>query len=313
MSLREVTDPSPAPNQALVEVRATSLNRGEVRGLAQRREGTVVGWDLAGVVREPAADGSGPPAGARVVGLLGDGGAWAQLAAVPTDLLAELPDEVSFEDASVLPIAGLTALHLLEVAGNVLDKRVLITGAAGGVGRIAIQLAHRAGARVTGVVRNEARGEGLRELGADELITELTPDGGKDWDVIFESVGGASLGAALQRVDRWGIVIAVRPLDPEPATFEVSSFYRTAGARLYAFQIFSEVGRDRPGAIDLRHLAEEIAAGRLDPGVSMVESWREYGLRDRGADGPPGRRQGSAAGRLTSRDSLAASPITPES
>ena len=91
LSLREVTDPSPAPNQALVEVRATSLNRGEVRGLAQRREGTVVGWDLAGVVREPAADGTGPLAGARVVGLLGDGGAWAQLAAVPTDGTPSFP------------------------------------------------------------------------------------------------------------------------------------------------------------------------------------------------------------------------------
>jgi NADPH2:quinone reductase len=290
LSLREVTDPSPAPNQALVEVRATSLNRGEVRGLAQRQEGTVVGWDLAGVVREPAADGSGPPSGARVVGLLGDGGAWAQLAAVPTELLAELPDEVSFEDAAVLPIAGLTALHLLEVAGNVLDKRLLITGAAGGVGRIAIQLAHRAGARVTGIVRNEARGEGLRELGADELITELTPDGGKDWDVIFESVGGASLGAALNRVASGGIVISFGASAPEPATFDVPGFYRRPAARLYAFMIFDELAATRTGAADLRLLAEEIAAGRLDPGVSVVESWREYGsvieaLMDRRVDG----------------------------
>jgi NADPH2:quinone reductase len=279
LSLREVTDPSPAPNQALVEVRATSLNRGEVRGLAQRQEGTVVGWDLAGVVREPAADGSGPPSGARVVGLLGDGGAWAQLAAVPTELLAELPDEVSFEDAAVLPIAGLTALHLLEVAGNVLDKRLLITGAAGGVGRIAIQLAHRAGARVTGIVRNEARGEGLRELGADELIT-----------VIFESVGGASLGAALNRVASGGIVISFGASAPEPATFDVPGFYRRPAARLYAFMIFDELAATRTGAADLRLLAEEIAAGRLDPGVSVVESWREYGsvieaLMDRRVDG----------------------------
>ena len=64
-----------------------------------------------------------------------------------------------------------------ELGGNLYGRRVLVTGAAGGVGRFAVQLASRAGAHVTGVVRDPSRGEGLRELGADELITESTPDG----------------------------------------------------------------------------------------------------------------------------------------
>jgi NADPH2:quinone reductase len=111
IALREVADPSPGPSEALVEIRATSLNRGEVRNLHRRPEGEVHGWDLAGVVREPAPDGRGPQRGARVVGLLGGGGAWAELAAVPIDRLGELPDEVSFEDAATLPVAGLTAVR----------------------------------------------------------------------------------------------------------------------------------------------------------------------------------------------------------
>ena len=82
--LAEVPDPTPAPGQAVVEVRAFSLNRGETRRLATMEPGTVTGWDLAGVVRDAAADGSGPPAGARVVGLV-DPGAWAERVAVSTE------------------------------------------------------------------------------------------------------------------------------------------------------------------------------------------------------------------------------------
>jgi NADPH2:quinone reductase len=275
LSLREVSDPSRLPNETLVEVRATSLNRGEVRYLDQRSDGEVPGWDVAGIVREPAADGSGPQAGARVVGLRG-GGAWAQLAAVPTHQIGELPDEVSFEDASVLPIAGLTALRMLRIAGDLLGERVLITGAAGGVGRLAVQLAHRGGAHVTGVVRDDSRAEGLPELGADELITTFDDSTEDRWDVILDGVGGASLGAALTHLNPGGITISFGASTPEPASFDVPGFYRLQpGARVYAFMIFDELESDRTGPADLQFLATEIAAGRLDPGVSLMSSWRE--------------------------------------
>src|SRR5579871_440141 len=126
--LREVPEPTPAPSEALIHVAAVSLNRGEVRRAMNAEAGWRPGWDLAGVVQRAAADGSGPPEGARVVGLM-QSGAWAQLAAVRTDWLAELPDEVSFEQAAALPVAGVTALRALELGGFVLGKRVLVTGA----------------------------------------------------------------------------------------------------------------------------------------------------------------------------------------
>jgi NADPH:quinone reductase len=275
LQLGEVDAPRPASGEALVAVRAVSLNRGEVRRLPQRQEGTVPGWDVAGVVRERAADGGGPAEGARVVGLVEEG-AWAELVAVRTDRLAELPAGVSFEAASTLPVAGLTALRALAVAGPLLGRSVLVTGAAGGVGRFAVQLAHRGGAHVTGVVAGPERGEGLAELGADELIYELTPQG-DPFEVILESVGGASLAAALDRVAPAGIVIAFGISSGEPTTFNVSGFYNKRGARLYGLRVFHELDRHHSGARDLRFLADEVAAGRLDPQVTLTASWREAG------------------------------------
>ena len=121
LELAETDDPVASAGETLVEVRAVSLNRGEARYLPRREAGTVHGWDVAGVVRRAAADGTGPGEGARVVGLVSEG-AWAELAAVPAHQMAELPDNVSFEDAATLPVAGLTAVRALAVAGSLMGR-----------------------------------------------------------------------------------------------------------------------------------------------------------------------------------------------
>jgi NADPH:quinone reductase len=273
VSLREAPDPQVGPGETLVEVRAVSLNRGEVRRLPARAEGTIPGWDVAGIVKRAGAD--GPQEGTRVVGLADEGG-WAELATVPTSRVAPLPDDVSFEAASTLPVAALTALRALEIPGPLLGRRVLITGASGGVGRFAIQLAHRAGAHVTGVIGSPERGAGLKELGADELITELTPEG-EHFDLILESVGGASLAAALSRVGWKGTVVAFGASSPEPTTFDISGFYNRGGPTLYGLRVFHELEFHGSGVRDLTFLVGELAAGRLDPQIGVTGSLWEPG------------------------------------
>ncbi len=273
VALTEVADPEPSPSQAVVAVHAFSLNRGELRRLQTMERGLVTGWDLAGVVETPAADGSGPPAGTRVVGMVNPG-AWAQRAVVPTDVLAPLPDAVSFAQAATLPIAGMTALLALQIGGTPIGQRVLVTGANGGVGRFAIQLAALAQAHVTALVRDPAQGETLRALGAHDVVTELSGE----FDTIAEGVGGDTLAQAIQHVAPDGTIVSFASTETE-TTFPTREFFgRAPGATLRGLLVFPELRRSaNRGTRLLTTLAGLVAAGKLDPSIEREGSWREAG------------------------------------
>ncbi|GAC1657937.1 MAG: zinc-binding dehydrogenase [Candidatus Dormibacteraceae bacterium] len=268
VELRQVAEPVAGSGETLIEVRAISLNRGEVNRLAQAADGWRPGWDVAGTVLERAADGSGPAAGDRVVGLSRFGG-WCQRLAIPSGQLAAIPGGVTDAQAACLPVAGLTALRTLRRGGLLLGRQVLATGAAGGVGRFAIQLADQAGAHVTAVVGAPERSAGLLELGADEVSVGIAEARGP-FDLILEAAGGASLAAALKLVGENGRVVSFGNSSREPTTFLVNDFYMRS-PRLEGFFLLAESGE--PVGPDLTHLQDLVVAGRLDVQLSLEESW----------------------------------------
>ena len=269
--IREVPVPEPAPDEALVEVRAFAVNRGELTLVATRDE-WIPGQDVAGVVARQAADGSGPPAGTRVAGLAEWHG-WAQYVGVPTIRIAELPDAVDDAAAAALPMAGTTAIGVLEAGGPLLGARVLVTGASGGVGRYAVQLASIGGARVTAVARAE-RADGVRALGAADVVaaTGDAPDG--SFDLILESEGGPSLEAAVAKVAAHGTIAVFGSSSREPSRVGFIEFAQHGGFGARIVSYFSHHHADAVGR-RLAMLVGLVAEGRLDPGVGYEAGWED--------------------------------------
>src|SRR5690606_11949152 len=158
-----------------------------------------LGWDIGGVVEQAAPDGTGPKAGERVVGVM-QTGAWAEQLAIPATNLAVLPDTVSFQQASTLPVAGLTALYALDRAPGLTGRNVLVTGASGGVGTFARRIAKRGGATVTGLVRQEKHVQAAKGAGADNVVADETGEAARQFGPFnhtLEAVGGPVLANAL--------------------------------------------------------------------------------------------------------------------
>jgi len=287
IELREVPDPTPGPDESLVEVRAVSLNRGELTRLASAEDGTRFGWDFAAVVVEPSADGRGLPKGTRVVGFVMNT-AWAQFTAVANNRLAALPTGISFEQAATLPVAGLTALRTLRRGGLALGKRILVTGASGGVGRFAVQLGHLAGAHVTGLAGNAQRAEAVRDLGADEMVTTLDT-AGEPFDLILESVGGSTLSAAMGLIKPGGTIVTFGNSSRQETSLNVSVFYGRSGASLQGFSLLAPSEPPDFGE-DLAYLAGLVVDGRLTVGIGYRGTWQEAAgafraLRERQVEG----------------------------
>jgi NADPH:quinone reductase len=271
VAVREVPEPEPAANEALVAVHAFSLNRGEMRLFQARPEGWRPGQDTAGVVLRQAADGSGPAAGTRVV-CLTDWEGWAERAAVPSHRMAILPDTVSFADAASLPVAGLTALRTLRQGAPLLGKRVLITGAAGGVGNLAVQLAARSGAQVTAVVGSAERAKVLDGLGATEIVTSIDAAEGR-FELILEAAGGASLTAAIERIEAKGVVVIYGNSSGEATPLDFRMFGDHQNARLQGFHYFTSEPEEKFGP-DLALLVSLVADGSLKPRV-VEHDWHD--------------------------------------
>ncbi|MFI0724091.1 zinc-binding dehydrogenase [Streptomyces sp. NPDC021224] len=271
ITLGTAPEPVPGDGQALVEVRAVSVNFTDVAHLDPATPpGTVLGLDAAGVVRRAAADGSGPGVGARVVTFGWGRAAWAQVRAADTEHLAVLPDGVGFAEAAALPAAGVTALRALRQLGPVVGRRVLVTGASGGVGRFAVQLAALAGAYVVAAVGSPERGAGLRELGAREVVTGLADVSAPVFGVL-ENVGGPLLGEAFALLEPGGSLQSIGSASGLPSTLDLETARRAGGAK--RLEVFMVGTPDAPFGPDLAHLAALLGEGRLDPQIGWRGPW----------------------------------------
>jgi NADPH:quinone reductase len=259
--------PTPAPSEAVVRVAAVSLNPVEVRRAQSADPGTTIGEDVAGTIVQTAADGSGPTMGTRVIGWLSTG-AWAEEVAVPTDALASLPEGVELTVGATLPTAGLTAMHAVDRGGSLLGRRVLVTGASGGVGHLAVQLAALGGAEVVGMARAE-RADAVRGWGAGAVVGEPSEADGL-FELVLESVGGAALEAALDRVAPAGTVILFGNSSREPARLDFSAMHSHEEATIRSY--FS-ARHEADAGRTLRRLLDLVAAGRLQVEIGARESW----------------------------------------
>ncbi|PKT71265.1 alcohol dehydrogenase [Streptomyces populi] len=252
----------------MVDVSHVSLNYGDLNDARSGRVpmGAVLGSDAAGVVARAAADGTGPAVGTRVVALTS--GAFAERVAIDVGTLAEVPKNLDPAEAVALPVAGVAALRSLRAAGLGRDKRVLVTGASGGVGRFAVQLAAKAGAHVIASVGSTARGEGLVGLGADEVLVGL--EGlERAVDVVIDSVGGPQLVAAWSLLAPGGNVQSVGWTSGEPAVFPP---YATVGPprSLTSFVIEGDAGPD------LTVLTGLTAEGAITVEIGWQGSWDRF-------------------------------------
>ncbi|MGA9115671.1 MAG: NAD(P)-dependent alcohol dehydrogenase [Bacteroidota bacterium] len=217
MQYGDIPDPVADPGKVIVEVRAVSLNpldykirSGKFRLLTGGGFPKVPGADFAGTVKQ----GEGFRPGDRVYGALltmfGKQGALAGRIAVDPKGLRPMPDGMSFEEAASLPVAGLTALAGWRKAGDIGGAEVLLTGATGGVGHMALQVASARGAAVTAVC-SAPNAETARRLGARRVLDYARThplEEGRMYRVIFDAAASLPPGRAMLNLERGGIYLS---------------------------------------------------------------------------------------------------------
>jgi NADPH2:quinone reductase len=189
--------------------------------------------------------------------------------AVAADRVARLPDQIDWQAAAPLGLAGLTALRLTRVSGPLAARRVLLTGASGGVGHTFVQLAAAHGAEVTAVSRDAERGARLRELGAAHVVDKIE-DAAGPFDVAIESTGGAAPGKAWARLVRNGHLVWFGQASHEPAVLD---FFDWRGATSGTLRRFHYAEDSNPVGVDLAALVRLVASGRLHVEVGLLADW----------------------------------------
>lgn len=267
----DLPEPTPASDEVVVAVKAYAINHDERNLIARRPDGWRPGQDIAGIVVRAAADGSGPAVGDRVVCYL-DWEGWAERVPVPVRRLAVLSDAVSFEQAAALPIAGVTALRALRVGGAVLGRQVLVTGATGGVGQFAVQLAVAAGARVTAQVSGPGRIDEAYALGAHRVVTSLEDETLGPFHLVLDGIGGPLLSQAIRRIAAGGHLAWYGNVGGVAELRLADFFGHAQGWNAHIVGFISPVPEETLGE-DVGILADLVADGRLRPHLGLTLDW----------------------------------------
>ena len=286
LELRDVATPAPKDGEVLVRVHAAGLDRGVwhvmtglpylirvvVPTLGLRRPKVPVrGMDLAGRVEAVGGHVTRFEPGDAVFGW-SDAGSYAQYVSVPEDHLAPMPATLDFEQAAAVPISGFAALQGLRDVGEVQPgQKVLVIGAAGGVGSFAVQIAKAFGARVTGVA-STTQLDLVRAIGADEVIDytrDDVTDGTRHWDLILDTAGHRSLSRLRRALSPGGTLVIVgsegrgRWMGGFDRNLRAVALSRLVGQRLRMLA-------STPRQEDLQTLRELLQAGKVTPVIDRT-------------------------------------------
>ncbi|MEJ2523835.1 MAG: NADP-dependent oxidoreductase [Gammaproteobacteria bacterium] len=275
LELQRRAVPSPGPGELLVRVAAAAVNPRDWMIRSGRyplqfllpKSGLVLGSDLAGEVVALGGGCTRFNVGDRVHAMQPGRrfGAFADYAVVPEGVAAAIPEGLSDAEAAAMTLVGLTAWQgLVEQAKLERGQEVLVIGASGGVGHMAVQVAVGLGARVTGVCSADSAGL-VRELGAAEVIdrkAERFQDTGRRWDVIFDAFGAAGFGASRVALADGGVYVSTWPTPKViAASLATRLAPRARQCRLVAVRSDGE---------DLAALDDLVARGSVRPRVART-------------------------------------------
>lgn len=270
---RELPSPVPGPSQVLVRVKAAALNpkdslirKGKFKAATGAAFPKLIGSDVSGVVEAVGAGVSTLRPGDEVFGMRNGfrGVTLAELAVLEADELAPKPKTLSFEEAAALPLTTLTALQALRDLGHVTKgSRVLLHGASGGVGVVAVQVAKALGATVT-TTSSERNLELLRGLGADETLDYTKDPGltrGRDWSCVFDIFGNLRFSKVKASLAPRGVYVTT-----VPALRNVVDDVRTRWLPFKRARLVVVKGN----RADLEVVAALVAEGKLRPVIDRV-------------------------------------------
>jgi NADPH:quinone reductase-like Zn-dependent oxidoreductase len=265
LALTDQPLPKVGPGEVLVKVHAAGVNPVDWKAMAggldpmiETQFPAIPGWDVAGTVAAKGIDSPGVEEGDEVIAYARKdwihGGTFAEYVSVPLRALAPKPQNLTWEQAAGLPLAGLTAYQVLTRSGLEEGKTVLIHGASGGVGSMGVQIAAAAGARVIGTA-SERNHDYLRQLGAEPVeygeglagrVRELAPEGA---DIVADFVGGV-LDTTLEVLAEDGVHASIADAEAE----------KRGGSWMWVV----------PSAEDLKRLGDLVERGRLSVKVDAV-------------------------------------------